>query len=174
MRYLFIFLFLALSFQAYSQHTIILQSGEKIEGVVLSLQHDVWTVFIDGKEKKVDMKEVTSVFFKEYVPYDGQYSDDIEEVSFEVDGFTVKYKIVDREMIQKPKVSIGTQDHGTVVVKVNVDRYGHVRSAEAGAPGSTTASAYLYAKAVTAAKSAKFNEHLKGPINTEGTITIVY
>ncbi len=169
------FLFTLLStLSVFAQHTIVLQSGEKIDGVVLGLEHDVWTIFIDGEEKTLPMKEVSSVFFQEYVPYDGVYNEDIDEKTVTADGFTVKYKIVDREMIKKPRVSIGTQDKGTVVVKITVDRYGNVRSAEAGAPGSTTSSKYLYAKAVTAAKSAKFNEHLTGPITTEGTITIIY
>jgi len=61
-----------------------------------------------------------------------------------------------------------------VVVKVIIDRYGNVRSAEPGASGSTTSNSYLYTKAQAAAKSAKFDENLKGPLNTEGTITIVY
>jgi len=174
MRALFLLLITILSLHTYSQHTLVLNSGEKIDGVVLGLEHDVWTIFVEGKEKTVPMKEVSSVFFKEYVPYDGVYNEDISEISLVADGFTVKYKIVDREMVKKPRVSIGTQDKGTVVVKITVDRYGNVRTAEAGASGSTTSSAYLYAKAVTAAKSAKFNEHLKGPVTTEGTITIIY
>ena len=80
----------------------------------------------------------------------------------------------DRKMIRNPKVSIGTEDKGVVVVKVVVDRYGHILSAEPGQSGSTTSSKYLYIKAKTAAKTAKFDENLKGPLKTEGTITIVY
>lgn len=165
---------LLLSFTVSSQHTVVLQSGDKIEGVVLGLENDVWTLFVDGKEKNVQMKEVSSVFFKEYVPYDGVYLPEGDEKTLTADGFTIKYQIKDRTMIQKPKVSIGTEDKGTVVVKITVDRYGNIRSADAGAPGSTTSSAYLYAKATTAAKSARFNENLKGPLITEGTITIIY
>jgi hypothetical protein len=157
-----------------AQHTIVLNSGEKIEGVVLSLNNDVWNVFVDGEEKTVSMKEVASIFFKEYVPYDGVFIPESEEKKISVDGFEVRYQIKNREMIKNPKISIGTEDHGTVVVKVIIDRYGHVRSVEPGAPGSTTSSKYLYTKAQTAVKTAKFNEYLKGPINTEGTVTIVY
>jgi hypothetical protein len=153
---------------------MVLQSGDKIEGVVLSLENDVWTVYQDGKEVRVDMKSVSSVFFKEYVPYDGKLTDDAKEKTIQADGFTVKYKVKDRSLVEKPKVSLGTEDKGVVVVKVTVDRYGNIRSAEPGQPGSTTSSAYLYAKAATAAKSAKFNENLKGPLITEGTITIIY
>ena len=169
-----IFTALFLTTYATAQHTMVLQSGDKIECVVLGLENDVWTIYIDGKEKKVDMKSVSSVFFKEYVPYDGKLNDNTEEKTLQADGFTVKYKVKGRTLVQKPKVSLGTEDKGVVVVKITIDRYGHVRSAEAGAPGSTTSSAYLYAKAATAAKSAKFNENLKGPVTTEGTITIIY
>lgn len=157
-----------------AQHTMVLQSGDKIEGVVIALENDVWSIYQDGKERKVDMKSVSSVFFKEYVPYDGRLTDDAKEKTIQADGFTVKYKVKDRSLVDKPKVSLGTEDKGVVVVKVTVDRYGNIRSAEPGKPGSTTSSAYLYAKAATAAKSAKFNENLKGPLITEGTITIIY
>lgn len=174
MKYFYFALSFLWALHLNAQHTLVLQSGEKIDGVVLSLEHDVWTMFIEGKEKKFPMKEVSSVFFQEYVPYDGVHLPNGEETTIEVDGFTVKYQIKDRTLERNPKVSIGTQDKGTVVVKITVDRYGNIRTAEAGAPGSTTSSSYLYAKAVTAAKSAKFNEHLKGPLITEGTITIIY
>lgn len=171
--FLFIACFLTLII-AKAQHTVVLNSGEKIDGVVLSLNNDEWVVFVDGEETKIHMKEVSSMFFKEYVPYDGVFIPSSKEVVTEADGFTVKYQIKDRTMIRKPKVSIGTEDHGIVVVKITVDRYGNIRSAEPGAPGTTTSSKYLYTKAQTAAKTAKFDESMKGPLITEGTITIVY
>tara|TARA_B100000965_G_C19569280_1_gene748305 strand:- start:591 stop:1121 length:531 start_codon:yes stop_codon:yes gene_type:complete len=176
MKYISLFSILFISLVQFSkaQHTLVLNSGEKIEGVVIELQNDIWTMVVDGKEKKVQMKEVSSVFFKEYVPYDGTYIPDTKEEVLEVDGFTVKYQLKDRKLIKNPELSIGSEDHGTVVVKITVDKYGNVRTAEPGASGSTTSSNYLYVKAQRAAKSAKFNEYLKGPIMTEGTITIVY
>ena len=174
MKKLFFIAFLLISILATAQHTIVLKSGEKIECVVLGLENDVWTIYKDRNENKIDMKEVSSVFFNEYVPYDGSLKTDIFEKELKVDGYVVKFQLKDRSLIRNPKISIGTEDKGTVVVKIVVDKYGNVRSAEPGAPGSTTSSAYLYAKAATAAKSAKFDENLKGPINTEGTITIIY
>lgn len=157
-----------------AQHSIVLKSGEKMEGIVLSLENDVWNVFVDGKEKSIHMKEVSSLFFSEYVAYDGLLLPNGNEEIMEVNGFTVKYQIKDRKMTQKPKVSIGTEDKGTVVVKVIVDRYGNILDAESGQAGSTTSSNYLHTKAKIAAKSARFNESLKGPLKTEGLITIVY
>jgi len=174
MKYIFVLLLLIISQLLLAQHSLVLKSGDKIECVVLSLNNDVWEIFVDGKEKKVSMKEVSSVFFNEYVPYDGLLIPEGKEEVFEVNGFTVKYQIKDRKIIRKPKVSIGSEDKGTIVVKVVVDRYGNILSAEPGQPGSTTSNKYLYTKARTAAKTAMFDQDLKGPLKTEGTITIIY
>jgi len=174
MKYFIVSLFILFSIQVKSQHTLVLKSGEKIEGVVLSLKDDVWKIVVDRKEKKVQMREVSSVFFNEYVPYDGSLIDDGKEEVIIIDGFTVKYSLNGRKFSKEPRVSIGTEDKGTVVVKIIVDRYGNILSVEAGQNGSTTSSNYLYTKAETAAKSAKFEEDLKGPLKTEGTITIIY
>ena len=157
-----------------AQHSIVLKSGDKIDCVVLSLNNDMWVVYENGKERSIAMKEVSSIFFNEYVPYDGVFIPTGKETTLKVGEFTVKYLMKDRKMIREPKVSIGTQDKGAVVVKVVVDRYGNILSAEPGQSGSTTSNKYLYIKAETAAKTAKFDENLKGPLKTEGTITIVY
>lgn len=157
-----------------AQHTMVLKSGDKIDCVVLALNNDVWEIFVDGNQKNISMKEVTSVFFSEYVPYDGVLIPDGKEEVLNIDGFTVKYQIEGRKLVRNPKVSIGTEDKGTVVVRIVVDRYGNILSTEPGYSGSTTSNKYLYTKAQTAAKTAKFDEDLKGPLKTEGTITIVY
>ena len=91
-----------------------------------------------------------------------------------MDGFTVRYNMKDRTLERNPKISVGTEDKGAVVVSIVIDRYGNVKSAVPGAPGSTTSNTYLYTKAELAAKSAKFSQNLKGPLETEGTITIIY
>ncbi len=174
MKSILVFVSLMYAWSLSAQHSMVLKNGEKLNCVILSLNEDVWTIFIDGKEKSVHMKEVSSVFFDEYVPYDGVFVPSSEEKVLNINGFTVKYQIKDRVMIREPKVSIGSEDKGTVVVKITVDRYGNIRSAEPGASGSTTSSNYLYTKAMTAAKTAMFDENLKGPLITEGTITIIY
>lgn len=174
MKYLLSLLFCMALSSVFGQHSLVLKNGEKLDCVVLSLNEDQWTYFHDGQEKSIHMKEVSSVFFDEYIPYDGVFLPESKEKILEVNGFTVKYQIKDRTMIREPKVSIGSEDKGTVVVKITVDRYGNIRSADPGASGSTTSNRYLYTKAMTAAKTAKFDENLKGPLITEGTITIVY
>jgi len=174
MKTLYTLLFIGLSLSLAAQHSIVLKSGDKIDCVVLSLNDDVWQVYENGKERMISMKEVSSIFFNEYVPYDGVFVPSGNETTLKVGDFTVKYSVKDRKMTRNPKVSIGTQDKGVVVVKVIVDRYGNILSAEPGQSGSTTSSNYLHIKAKTAAKTAKFDESLKGPLKTEGTITIVY
>jgi hypothetical protein len=174
MRTLITLLFTGTSLLLSAQHSIVLKSGDKVECVVLSLNDDVWKVYENGKERAISMKEVSSIFFNEYVPYDGIFVPTGNETTLKVGDFTVKYMMKDRNMIRNPKVSIGTQDKGAVVVKIIIDRYGNVLSADPGQSGSTTSNNYLYIKAKTAAKTAKFDEGLKGPLKTEGTITIVY
>ncbi len=174
MKYLTLIALLFSCFYLKAQHTLVLNSGEKLNCIVMSLNNDELSVIVEGKEKMVHMKEVSSIFFKEYVPYDGVLIPEEDEREIIVNGFKVKYQIKDRSFEREPKVSIGSEDKGTIVVKVVVDRYGNIRSAEPGAPGSTTSNAYLQAKAKTAAQSAKFTENLKGPLMTEGTITIIY
>lgn len=174
MKIVFLIQIFLIAGSCFSQHSMLLKSGEKIEGIVLSLQNDVWTIYTNEEEHTIPMKEVSSVFFDEYVPYDGLILPEGNQEVIEVNGFTVKYQVKDRKIVQKPKVSIGTEDHGTVVVKIVIDRYGHVLSAEPGQAGSNTSNEYLYTKAKIAAKSAKFDKNLKGPLKTEGLITIIY
>lgn len=151
-----------------------LKNGEKVNGVVMELKDDVLSIVVERKMKTYPMVEVSSIFFSEYVPYDGEMVATNEEKSFMVDKYTVKYNVKDRTIERKPRVSLGTTDKGSVVVDIVIDKYGNVRSAKSGAVGSNTSSSYLYIKAETAAKSAKFDENLTGPLETKGTITIVY
>ena len=174
MKTLFTLLFTGTSLLLSAQHSIVLKSGDKVQCVVLSLNNDVWMVYENGKELSIPMKEVSSIFFNEYVPYDGIFVPTGKETTLKVGDFIVKYMMKDRKMIRNPKVSIGTQDKGAVVVKIIIDRYGNVLSADPGQSGSTTSNNYLYIKAKTAAKTAKFDESFKGPLKTEGTLTIVY
>ena len=92
---------LFLVFSAISaQHSIVLKSGDKIDCVVLSLNNDVWKIYEDGKERTVSMKEVSSIFFNEYVPYDGVFIPTGNETTLKVGEFTVKYLMKDRKMIR--------------------------------------------------------------------------
>ena len=168
----FIGFFLLLS--SYAQHVIVKKNNDKLTCVVMELKYDTLTYIINNQLKKIHMKEVSTIFFSEYVAYDGSLLVN-EEEKYAKDGkYIIKYRLKDRTMTQIPRISCGTEDKGTVVVTIIVDRYGNVLSAEPGAIGSTTSNAYLYAKAQFAALETKFNQSPTGPIKTTGTITITY
>ena len=157
-----------------SQHSLVLKSGDKLEGVVMGLENDVLTIVVDRKPREIPLIEVSSIFFNEYVPYDGSFNPAEEEKSIKSRDYVIKYQMKDRVMETAPVISNGTEHKGRVVVDVTIDRYGVVKSVKAGAPGSTTSNEYLYVKAEFAAKSSRFNEHKLGPTETKGTIIIDY
>lgn len=158
-----------------AQHTIVKKDNDKINGVIVEMKHDTVTyINAAGQLKKMHMREVSSMFFSEYVAYDGRLLENDEEKYARDGNYIIKYKLKDRTMTQVPKITCGTQDKGTVVVTIVVDRYGNVLSAEPGAIGSTTSNAYLYAKAQFAAMETKFSKHDTAPVKTTGTMTITY
>lgn len=166
--------FWAVAIAGFAQHTVVLKNGTKIQGVVMELQNDQLTLAVNRELTTVHLKDVTSIFFTEYVPYDGGFVNTEPEKTIRSGEYVIRYQMKDRKIVQAPKISIGTEDRGTVVVTVKINRSGTVTSAVPGAPGSTTSSEYLYTKAKFAAMGARFNEHPKGPIETVGTITITY
>ncbi len=70
-----------------------------------------------------------------------------------------------------PKPTYNIQKEGIVVVEITVDRNGKVVSAEFKLKGSTTQDNYLVAKAIEAAKKAKFNSDRESAAYQKGTIT---
>jgi hypothetical protein len=169
-------LLLGFAFNSQAQHTVVLKTGDKLQGVVMELQDDVLTVFVNREKKTVYLRDVTSIFFDEYVPYDGQFMDETPSQTMKsADGnYTVEYKIKDRKMIQAPRLSNATQKKGEVVVEVIVNRAGTVLKTKAGITGSTTSDEYLLTKAEFACMGIKFNEHMTGPLETVGTVIIRY
>ncbi len=160
----------------FSQHTIIMKSGEKIKGVVMEIQYDTITFVIgpNFKSTKIPLKNVSSIFFNEYIAYNGELLKNDKIKTARSGNYTINYVLKDRKMTIIPKISIGTEDKGSVVVLITVDRYGNVVSAEPGYVGSTTSNKYLYAKAKFAAQEAKFDESPLGPLKTKGIMTITY
>lgn len=162
------------SIVAFSQHTIIMRSGEKLKGVVMEIRHDTLKVVLKRKMTEIPLVEVSSIFFNEHVAYDGSFDPNEKEKSIKSGDYLIKYVMKNRSIATPPVISNATENKGTVVVDVTIDRYGNVLTTKAGAPGSTTSSEYLYIKAEYAAKSTRFNEHLRGPHRTKGTIIITY
>jgi colicin import membrane protein len=70
-----------------------------------------------------------------------------------------------------PKPVYNSNESGTVVVRVNVDRNGNVTSASYQAKGSTTTNQTLIKAAISAARKAKFNNDANADAFQVGTIT---
>lgn len=84
------------------------------------------------------------------------------------------YDLKGRSLIQKPARMTDAEEEGIVVVEIIVDETGKVIKATAGARGSTTTSAKLYAKARGAAYEAKFSPSPDGIKEQRGTYTFVF
>lgn len=164
--------FLTSNIQA--QHHVILKNGKKIDCVVTGLQNDTLEIYTDMVLVKIPLIEVSSIFFAQQVAYDGVLLNETPEQSIKSGNYTIRYKIKGRKMIKAPVISNATEKHGRVVVKIEVDKYGNVLKAESGYVGSTTSDNYLKVKAMKAAKDAKFDTYMQGPITTEGVIIIEY
>lgn len=160
----------------HAQHSVVLKTGEKIQGVVMELHEDVLTVYVDRQPKQIMLRDVSSIFFNEYVPYDGKLVETtpVKKIKSADGNYMLEYNIKDREMTQAPTISNATEKKGTVVVEIVVNRAGTVLKSRAGVMGSTTSDEYLLTKAEYACKGAKFAEHPTGPLETVGTITIHY
>jgi len=163
---------MAVSTQA--QHFVVLKNGKKIECVVTGLANDTLEIYVNMTEQKIPIREVSSIYFAQEVAYDGKLLNDTPEQTIQSGNYTIRYKIRGRKMIKAPVISNATEKHGRVVVKIEVDKYGHVLKAKPGYIGSTTSDNYLLVKAKKAAQDAMFDTYMQGPIMTEGLIIIEY
>jgi len=171
---LFILAILYFGINAYAQHTLIMKSGEKTEGVVIELKNDTIIFYVNLMMEKVPLRDVSAIYFNEYVAYKGDLLKNDDVKSIWSGDYLIKYVLKDRVMITPPVITIGTEDKGTIVVLVVVDRYGNVVESEPGYVGSNTSNKYLLTKAKFAAQGAKFEKHMTGPPKTKGTIIITY
>ncbi|MFN5830369.1 MAG: hypothetical protein ACK46R_06430 [Bacteroidota bacterium] len=97
-----------------------------------------------------------------------------EEITMKVGNYDVRYSMKGRTITNKPRVDIMTEEHGTVVVDVTIDKYGHVISAVPGAKGTTTESKYLMTKAKQCAETALYDTKPTYPLKPQGTFTITF
>ncbi len=86
-------------------------------------------------------------------------------------GSGVSYSLSGRTASSLPKPRYPGNDAGIVVVKVTVDKYGKVTSAEPGARGTTIANKTFWDEAKQAALKAKFNVDNNAPAFQQGTIS---
>jgi TonB family protein len=89
-------------------------------------------------------------------------------------GSGVSFDLSGRTLLRKPSIDDRSQETGKVVVSITVDKEGNVAEARPGARGSTTTSAYLFAKAKEAAMKAKFNASPEAADIQKGTMTFVF
>ena len=97
-----------------------------------------------------------------------------EELTIKVGNYEVRYSMKGRTITNKPRVDIMTEEHGTVVVDVTIDKYGHVISAMPGGKGTTTDSKYLMTKAKQCAETALYDTKPTYPLKTQGTFIITF
>ena len=86
-------------------------------------------------------------------------------------GAGISFSLSGRSALSLPKPQYPGNDAGLVVVKITVDKYGKVTSAEPGARGTTIANQSFWNEAKQAALKAKFNVDNNAPAFQQGTIT---
>ena len=162
-----------------AQQIIAMKSGEKMNGKVESLANGVVNFLYKGNLMKIKTDEIYSITFGEVGESAGGESTaalqkEIGEKQIMSGSYMVRYKVADRIVSKAPRVYNLTQEKGTVVVDVTIDKYGHVMKAIPGAPGSTTNSEYLKTKAKQAAESALFNNVPTAPLEQKGYMAVSY
>ncbi len=167
------------SVQVRAQQIVIMKSGEKMNGKVQSLNNGILDFLYKGNVMKVNVSEIYSINFGETGESYGGESNAIKqrevgEKQVTSGSYMIRYKVADRIISKAPRVDNLTEEKGTVVVEISIDKYGHVMKAVPGGPGSSTSSEYLKAKAKQAAESALFNNVPTAPLEQKGYIIVVF
>lgn len=162
-----------------AQHVVSLKSGERLSGKVQSLSNGVVDFLFQGNVMKLRVDEIYSINFAEQASLSSGESTasaprEAGEKQVTADNYLVRYKVADRTVVKPPKIDNLTQKKGTVVVDVTIDKYGVVRKAVPGMPGSTTTDEYLKTKAKQAAESAIFDNVPTAPTEQKGYMIIVF
>lgn len=177
------FSLILLSAASFAQHVLFLKTGEKMNGKVQSLKDGVISFEFKGNIMKLNVAEVASISFSEATPAPKAAAEpgktepvrrETGEKQIVSGSYLVKYKVADRTIVRTPQVSNLTQEKGTVVVDISIDKYGHIMKAVPGAGGSTTSSEYLLTKAKQAAESALFDNVPTAPLEQKGYMIITF
>ena len=156
---------------AVAQHSVVMKNGDKVDGLVTSLNNGVIEIHRNQTVSKINLSEVSQIVFDQ----PGQKTvNEIGEKSITAGAYMVRYKVADRTITKPPRIDNMTQKKGTVVVSVSINKYGNVIKATPGAPGSTTSDEYLLTKAKQGAESAIFNNVPTAPLEQTGYITIPF
>jgi hypothetical protein len=164
---LFIALFISVS--GFAQHSLLLKSGERMSGEVVSIKDGMLSFNFKGNNMNFKLNEVQSIQFTdaETAPSKstGAMSSGTKGVSYVMNG---------RKMTRQPVINNLTQEKGIVVVEITINKYGNIIKAEPGAEGTTTTSQYLLTKAKQAAESVAFDTFPTSPLEQKGTITFTF
>lgn len=156
---------------AFAQHTLVMKNGDKMEGLVTSLNNGVIEIQKNQTISKINLSEVSEIIFSRK----GEAAaGEIGEKTMTAGNYYIRYKVADRIISKPPRIDNMTQKKGTVVVNVSINKYGNVIKATPGAPGSTTSDEYLLTKAKQGAESAIFNNVPTAPLEQTGYIIIPF
>jgi hypothetical protein len=163
----------------YAQHTMVLKSGEKMNGKIESLSNGMINFTFKGNVMKFRVDEVSVIVFQETtdkMPDESPASKEkvVGEKSVIAGTYSIRYKVADRNIVTPPHVVNLTQKKGTVMVQVSIDKYGNVVKAVSGGEGSTTSDQYLFTKAQQAAESTKFDKVANAPLKQEGYMIVIF
>jgi TonB family protein len=84
------------------------------------------------------------------------------------------FSLAGRSNVTLPKPQYNSNQQGRVVVRIWVDQQGRVTRAEYEPKGSSTSDGDLVAKAIAAARKARFNADPNAPDEQRGTITYIF
>jgi hypothetical protein len=162
-----------------AQHVVTMKSGEKMNGKVESINNETLEFLYKGNKMKFPLSDIYSINFVEQSALASGESSasaprEVGEKQVTAGSYLVRYKVADRLVAKPPRIDNLTQEKGTVVVDISIDKYGHVMKAVPGAPGSTTNSEYLKTKAKQAAESALFNNVPTAPLEQKGYMIITF
>ena len=159
---------ICISTVAISQHMVVLKNGERVKGEVKSINGGKLSFTSAAGEKSYDVKDISLVYFDEtLIPK-------VQDINNTLPAGTVTANVPGRKIVKTPDIKLLSQDKGIVVVNVSVDKYGHVMKAEPGAEGTNTTSNYLLTKAKQAAEGTTFDSNPTYPLETKGTVTVVF
>jgi hypothetical protein len=155
---------------ATAQHTLVMKSGEKMNGEVQGIKDGTVSFLFKGNTMSFKISEVSAIYFDDKA----MGNNEVKTANSASGTKGISYVMNGRKLINQPKVDNLTQEKGIVVVSIDIDKYGHVKKAEPGAEGTTTTSNYLLTKAKQAAESAIFDNCATCPLDSKGTITIIF
>ena len=89
-------------------------------------------------------------------------------------GGNGNFSLAGRSSVALPRPDYSSNNQGTVVVQIWVDRQGKVTRAEYQPKGSNTSDGYLVKQAISAARKARFNADPAAPEEQKGTITYIF